>query len=54
MRSLRSSALGRPVFSRESGRSSAPHGSGPAAAEAVKRLSSRRSQMKLANELERE
>ncbi len=54
MRSLRSSALGRPVFSRELGRSSAPHGSGPAAAEAVKRLSSRRSQMKLANELERE
>ncbi len=36
------------------GRSSAPCGSGPAAAEAVKRLSSRRSQMKLANEFERE
>ncbi len=31
-----------------------PRGSGPAAAEAVKRLSSRRSQMKLANEFERE
>ncbi len=46
----KSSALGCPVFSREFGRSSAPRGSGPAAAEAVKRLSSRRSQMKLANE----
>ncbi len=40
-------------FSRELGRSSAPHGSGPAAAEAVKRLSSRRSHMVLANEFER-
>ncbi len=38
------------LFSRELGRSSAPRGSGPAAAEAVKRLSSRRLQMKLANE----
>ncbi len=46
----KSSALGCPVFSRELGRSSAPRGSGPATAEAVKRLSSRRSQMKLANE----
>ncbi len=42
------------LFSRELGRSSAPRGSGPAAAEAMKRLSSRRSQMKLANEFERE
>ncbi len=50
----KSSALGCPLFSRELGRSSAPRGSGPAAAEAVKRLSSRRSQMKLANEFERE
>ncbi len=50
----KSSALGCPVFSRELGQSSAPRGSGPAAAEAVKRLSSRRSQMKLANEFERE
>ncbi len=50
----KSSALGCPFFSRELGRSSAPRGSGPAAAEAVKRLSSRRSQMKLANEFERE
>ncbi len=41
------------LFSRELGRSSAPHGSGPAAAEAVKRLRSRRSQMELANEFER-
>ncbi len=47
----KSSALGCPVFLRELGRSSAPRGSGPAAGEAVKRLSSRRSQMKLANEL---
>ncbi len=47
----KSSALGCPFFSRELGRSS---GSGPAAAEAVRRLSSRRSQMKLANEFERE
>ncbi len=46
----KSSALGCPVL----GRSSAPRGSGPAAAEAVKRLSSRRSQIKLANEFERE
>ncbi len=46
----KSSALGCPFFSRELGRSSAPRGSSPAAAEAVKRLSSRRSQMKLANE----
>ncbi len=36
------------LFLRELGRSSAPCGSGPAAAEAVKRLSSRRSQMELA------
>ncbi len=36
------------LFLRELGRSSAPRGSGPAAAEAVKRLSSRRSQMGLA------
>ncbi len=50
----KSSALGCPVFSRELGRSSAPRGSGPAAAEAVKRLSLWRSQMKLANEFERE
>ncbi len=50
----KSSALGCPFFSRELGRSSAPRGSGPAAAEAVKRLSSRRSQMKLANEFDRE
>ncbi len=50
----KSSAFGCPVFSRELGQSSAPRGSGPAAAEAVKRLSSRRSQMKLANEFERE
>ncbi len=41
------------LFSRELGRSSAPRGSGPAAAEAVKRLSLRRSQMELANEFER-
>ncbi len=41
------------LFSRELGRSSAPRGSGPAAAEAVRRLSSRRSQMELANEFER-
>ncbi len=50
----KSSALGCPFCSRELGRLSAPRGSGPAAAEAVKRLSSRRSQMKLANEFERE
>ncbi len=50
----KSSALGCPVFSKELGRSSAPRGSGPAAAEAVKRLSLRRSQMKLAKEFERE
>ncbi len=50
----KSSALGCPVFSRELRQSSAPRGSGLAAAEAVKRLSSRRSQMKLANEFERE
>ncbi len=37
----KSSALGCPFFSRELGRSSAPRRSGPAAAEAVKRLSSR-------------
>ncbi len=43
-----------PFFSRELRQSSAPRGSGLAAAEAVKRLSSRRSQMKLANEFERE
>ncbi len=41
------------LFSRELGRSSAPRGSVPAAAEAVKRLSLRRSQMELANEFER-
>ncbi len=41
------------LFSRELGRSSAPRGSGPAAAETVKRLSSRGSQMELANEFER-
>ncbi len=46
----KSSALGCPVL----GQSSASRGSGPAAAEAVKRLSLRRSQMKLANEFERE
>ncbi len=39
----KSSALGCPFFSRELGRSSALRGSGPAAAEAVKTLSSRRS-----------
>ncbi len=50
----KSSALGCPIFSRELRQSSAPRGSGLAAAEAVKRLSSRRSQMKLANEFERE
>ncbi len=50
----KSSALGCPLFSIELGWSSAPRGSGPAAAEAVKRLSLRRSQMKLANEFERE
>ncbi len=50
----KSSAHCCPFFSRELGRSSAPRGSGPAAAEAMKRLSSRRSQMKLANEFERE
>ncbi len=36
------------LFLRELGRSSAPRGLGPAAAEAVKRLSSRQSQMELA------
>ncbi len=41
------------LFSRELGRSSAPRGSGPAAAKAVKILSLRRSQMELANEFER-
>ncbi len=41
------------LFSRKLGRSSAPRGSGPAAAEAVRRLSSRRSQLELANEFER-
>ncbi len=41
------------LFSRELGRSSAPRGSGPAAAEAVRRLSSWRLQMELANEFER-
>ncbi len=50
----KSSALGCPVFSRELRQLSASRSSGPAAAEAVKRLSSRRSQMKLANEFERE
>ncbi len=50
----KSSALGCPFFSRELGQSSAPRGSGPAAAEAVKRLSTRRSQMELANELREE
>ncbi len=39
----KSSALYCSVFSRELGQSSAPRGSGPAAAEAVKRLSSLRS-----------
>ncbi len=42
------------LFSRELGRSSAAGGgSGPAAAEAVRRLRSRRSQMELANESEK-
>ncbi len=50
----KSSALGCPFFSRELGRSSAPRRSGPVAAEAVKRLSSRRSQMKLRTSFERE
>ncbi len=50
----KSSALGCPFFSRELGRSSAPRGSGTAAAEAVKRLSTRRSQMELANEFREE
>ncbi len=49
-----SSALVCPFFSRELGRSSAPRGTDPAAAEAVKRLSLRRLQMELANEFERE
>ncbi len=42
------------LFSRELGRSSAPRGSGPAVAEAARRLRSRRSQMELADECERE
>ncbi len=42
------------LFLRELGRSSAPRGSGPAAAKAVKRLSSRRSQMELTNDLREE
>ncbi len=42
------------LFSRELGRSSAPRGSGPATAVTVKRLSSRRSQMELSNELREE
>ncbi len=50
----KSSALGCPVLRQSLRQSSAPRGSGLAAAEAVKRLSSRRSQMKLANEFERE
>ncbi len=41
------------LFSRELGRSSAPRGSGPAIAEAARRLRSRRSQMELADEPER-
>ncbi len=41
------------LFSRELGRSSAPRGSGPAVAEAARRLRSRRSQMELAVESER-
>ncbi len=41
------------LFSRELGRSSAPRGSGPAVAEAVRRPRSRRSQMELADESER-
>ncbi len=41
------------LFSRELGRSSAPRGLGSAAAEAVRRLSLRRSQIELANEFER-
>ncbi len=42
------------LFSRELGRSSAPRGSGPAAGEAVKRLSLRRSQMELRTSLREE
>ncbi len=38
------------LFSRELGQSSAPHGSGPAAAEAARRLRSWGSQMELADE----
>ncbi len=41
------------LFLRELGQSSTPRGSGPAAAEAVRRLRSWRSQMELANESER-
>ncbi len=41
------------LFSRELGQSSAPCGSGPAVAEAARRLRSRRSQMELADESER-
>ncbi len=42
------------LFSRELGQSSAPRGSGPAAAEAARRLRSWGSQMELADEFERE
>ncbi len=41
------------LFSRELGQSSAPRGSGPAVADAARRLRSRRSQMELADESER-
>ncbi len=41
------------VFSRELGQSSAPHGSGPAVAEAARRLRLWGSQMELADEFER-
>ncbi len=43
-----------PFFCGKKLRSRLSRGSGPAAAEAVERLSSRQSQMKLANEFERE
>ncbi len=41
------------LFSRELGQSSTPHGSGPAIAEAARRLRSLRWQMELADESER-
>ncbi len=41
------------LFSRELGRSSGPRGSGPAVAEAARRLRLRRSQMELADKSER-